>query len=217
MITKWLNKEGNNSCILFFNGWGMDERAVQHLECNGHDVCLFFGYDHFFELKMNEEYDQVHVIAWSLGVSLANAILMNSKLKPESLTAINGTSFPMHNELGIPEVIFRNTLKNWDQRNSFKFNLRMMGGKASLDQSRECLPNRIEDEQKEELQFFFDHMQRFGSNDLRWEKVLIGSNDQIIPTANQRRYWKGKSRIVEKEWSHFPFMEIKTWDDILEM
>ena len=38
MQYKWLNKKENKNLIVFFNGWGMSEKAVSHLDFDGYDV-----------------------------------------------------------------------------------------------------------------------------------------------------------------------------------
>ena len=46
MKYKWLNKEVNNSkLILFFNGWGMDDNVVKHLDVEDYDVLMFYDYN----------------------------------------------------------------------------------------------------------------------------------------------------------------------------
>ena len=36
MDCHWLNKNGNKNLIVFFNGWGMDEKIVSHLNCTNY-------------------------------------------------------------------------------------------------------------------------------------------------------------------------------------
>lgn len=43
MKRKWITKEGNRVLTLFFCGWGMDERTVQHVRRMG-DLLLFYDY-----------------------------------------------------------------------------------------------------------------------------------------------------------------------------
>ena len=43
MKRKWITKEGSRVLTLFFCGWGMDERAVQHVKGKG-DLLLFYDY-----------------------------------------------------------------------------------------------------------------------------------------------------------------------------
>jgi biotin synthesis protein BioG len=43
MRREWITKEGSRILTLFFCGWGMDERAVQHVKGKG-DLLLFYDY-----------------------------------------------------------------------------------------------------------------------------------------------------------------------------
>ena len=45
MKYKWLNKHQNNNIIVFFNGWGMDESVVHHLDFSDYDVVMFYDYN----------------------------------------------------------------------------------------------------------------------------------------------------------------------------
>ena len=44
MQYKWLNKKGNKNLIVFFNGWGMDKKVVEHLLFDDYDVLTFYDY-----------------------------------------------------------------------------------------------------------------------------------------------------------------------------
>ena len=47
MKYKWLNLKNNQKLIIFFNGWGMDEGVVKHLDCEGYDILMFYNYNDF--------------------------------------------------------------------------------------------------------------------------------------------------------------------------
>lgn len=218
MKKKWINRNGNDACILFFNGWGMDENAVKNMNSNGYDILSFYSYNQLSALQTEHlQYNEIYVVAWSLGVSVANMILNNAEIDIKSAIAINGTAFPMHHEYGIPESVFMNTLKNWDHRNSKKFNLRMVGGKTRLDAAAGLMSNRDLKEQQEELQFFYDNIEVFKPVSMKWEAAFVGENDQIIPTQNQINYWKDKTNIVKTPWAHFPFTEVNSWQSLIDI
>ena len=78
MRYKWLNKEGNNKLILFFNGWGMDECVVKHLNCEDYDVLMFYDYntlDSDFDFNSLNIYTEKNLIAWSMGVMVGGKYL----------------------------------------------------------------------------------------------------------------------------------------------
>ena len=78
MKYKWLNKEAKNTkVVIFFNGWGMDENVVSHLNCEDYDVLMFYDYntlDTDFDFDMLEMYSEKNLIAWSMGVMVGNFI-----------------------------------------------------------------------------------------------------------------------------------------------
>ena len=110
MKYKWLNINQNNKVIVFFNGWGMDESVVHHLDFSDYDVLMFYDYNNLdtnFDFNSLDKYKNKSLIAWSMGVMVAT--LFNQKYT--SATAINGTLKPIDNEFGIPQRIYDLTIK----------------------------------------------------------------------------------------------------------
>ena len=73
MKYKWLNKKENNELIIFFNGWGMDESVVNHLDYENYDVLMFYDYNSLetdFNFEKIKNYKK-HLISWSMGVMTA--------------------------------------------------------------------------------------------------------------------------------------------------
>ncbi|MDW7693754.1 DUF452 family protein [Flammeovirgaceae bacterium SG7u.111] len=221
MDKRWLNKKGNKKCILFFNGWGMDENAIKPLGFEEVNLCHFNKYTELEELEnwLDETIDlaptQLYLVAWSMGVWAAEQVLSNSKLTFEKKVAINGTGKPVSKEFGIPEPIFRGTLEGWDEANRTKFNLRMMGGRANYQAWSAQLPQRTPEEQKTELQAIYENSKEAKPNGFVWDKAIIGTKDLIFPSQNQHYFWEGKCEIEERNIPHFPFGEIKDWEELI--
>ena len=57
MRREWITKEGSRMLTLFFCGWGMDERAVQHVKGKGDLLLLLYS------LYQSEE---VSVFGWHI-------------------------------------------------------------------------------------------------------------------------------------------------------
>ncbi len=214
----WINRNHNSECIIFFNGWGMDQNAIKNLQSGNIDICMFSNYGKF-DTIINAEfnYKKIHLVAWSLGVCFAHKILSYSDINIATSIAINGTPFPMHNDYGISNNIFEKTLSNWDERNKKKFNIRMLGGMNNYKLASELMSQRSINDQQTELQFFYDHIEEFGFGKFNWDFALIGDNDLIIPSLNQINYWNGRTKVISKSWAHFPFLEIESWKRILEI
>lgn len=213
----WLNKKNNERCILFFNGWGMDENAVCRMEMGNYDICMFNNYSQSY--FVNDDfvtYKEVILMAWSLGVWASEHVLTKTNIRLHKKIAINGTSQPVNKEFGIPEHIFINTLKNWNELNREKFNARMMGGKNSLNNYAAFLSKRSAEEQKEELQSIYEQQQSLSVSKLAWDVAVVGQNDLIFSETNQINWWTGKTRIIKTEHPHFPFIGIESWKQITE-
>jgi len=201
----WWNKvDGNDTCLLVFNGWGMDENAWNELSAEDFDICVCSNYGAESSLPRElSAYKTINVIAWSLGVSYAHKYLAASALPIQLKVAINGTPFPKHGDFGIPDHVFESTLRLWNEINRKKFNRRMVGGQKQLQNMAARLSKRSIESQLAELAFF--NAFKAGDDSVVWDKVLIGSSDTIVPTRNQINYWEGKAAIIEKNWFHFPF------------
>ena len=67
----WLNKKENKKLIVFFNGWGMNETPVKHLDCEDFDILVLYDYrDLNFDLSQFDfsSYAKKYLICWSMGV-----------------------------------------------------------------------------------------------------------------------------------------------------
>ncbi|WP_163707281.1 pimeloyl-ACP methyl esterase BioG family protein [Mangrovibacterium lignilyticum] len=218
MTQKWIKRKGEPACILFFNGWGMDEHVLDEFDHRGFDVCHLNDFSQIEPLPTDEfQYQTIIVVAWSLGVCAANEILPKSKLQLTQCLAINGTPWVRHDEMAIPHTTFKQTLDGWNERTRFKFNLRMFGGKNRLDKATKQQSQRSTANQKLELQFFYDLEQTTANQNLSWDAAFVAINDQIIPTAHQLNFWSDKARVIETDWTHFPFSEVKSWHELLKI
>ncbi len=207
MNYKWLNKQNNSTCILFFNGWGMDENAIKKIDFKEFDLCMYYNYCDFENIEFVEGYKNIYLIAWSLGVWAADIFISNIEINIKKKIAINGTPKPIDNIMGIPEKIFERTLSTLNPRNKTKFDMRMFGGKSIFDENGVLLSKRSFEDQKNELQKIFELNKLYQTSNNKWDIAYIGKNDMIFPYKNQIEYWKTKSKIVECDKAHFPFVQ----------
>ena len=218
MSNLWLNKEGNKYCILFFNGWGLNENAIKHLDTDNYDICMFYDYSHIHELEFNTKvYDEVYLIAWSLGVWAASNSINPQKLRFSKTIAINGTEVPKDTKYGIHPTIFESTLKNWNPRNRDKFNLRIMGGKEEFIKMNHVLLSQSCEDQKKELECIDNELNKRFFHEIKYDSSIIGKQDLIFLPAKQINYWKNKSRTIEMEIPHYPFGSFTSWNQIINL
>ena len=208
MKYKWLNRKNNNKFIIFFNGWGMDECIVKHLEPEDYDVLMFYDYNTLetdFDFNGLNIYSQKYLVAWSMGVMTAALFDIDYTFK----TAINGTLKPIDNKYGIPERIYNLTLTNFSEKGAERFIKNMF--------NEDCLPppkiseitNRSFESQKSELEALTHYSAK---QDYKYDRVILSSDDKIIPTKNQVAFWGIEPNIKS---GHSPFNYFKSWRELL--
>lgn len=218
-------KQGNNrALLLFFAGWGMDIHPFLRLQASDMDVIVVYDYTELgFDVQLTEEYDEINLIAWSMGVWAATQVMAGVKLA--SAVAINGTPYPVHDTWGIPEVIAGATLANLSEDGLKRFNRRMCGQQDILAQFASFPVMRTVGELKEELASIFrevpaaHNLQRQLAGSLccvRWTKALVSSSDRIFPVVNQYSCWSAAAvPIVSIDAPHYPFYLWNEWNEIL--
>lgn len=206
--------------LLFFAGWSATPGLFTRLEADeATDIMICYDYrDTAFDEDLSK-YQEIHLIAWSMGVRMAE-LAVGTKYRFATATAVNGTPCPIDDTCGIPEDIFRGTLDNLTGDNLRRFNRRMCGSRETLAEY-ETFPARPLDEVRDELQHIY-HLCRRQSpaaplNDtasIHWTRAIIGSDDRIIPAANQHNYWNGRCPTTEIKAPHYPFYLWKQWNEL---
>lgn len=208
----WLNKNTENKkLILFFNGWAMNETPVGHLFCDDYDVLILFDYRNVdFDLSQFDfsKYDEKYLVCWSMGVYVSS--LFKEKLQDfNKKIAINGTMKIIDDDYGIPEKIYKITVKFLNEESCDKF-IKNMFDNGRLNPN--ITITRTLKELKEELVA----IQKISLKDeLCFDIALISDNDRIVPTKNQIKFWQNKSNIKLINSTHCPFEKFKNWSDLL--
>ena len=203
MKYKWLNINQNNKVIVFFNGWGMDESVVHHLEFSDYDVLMFYDYNNLdtnFDFNSLDKYKNKSLIAWSMGVMVAT--LFNQKYT--SATAINGTLKPIDNKFGISQRIYDLTIKGFNEKGAQRFIKSMFNENIKLPQISRDIEN-----QKSELSALKNYT---ANSNFKYNRIILSDNDKIIPTKNQIAFWGIEPNISS---GHCPFMLFKKWEELL--
>lgn len=206
--------------LLFFAGWSASAEVFARLEAEqGTDVMLCYDYRDTAFAEDLSRYNEIHLIAWSMGVRMAE-LAVGGKYSFATATAINGTPCPIDDAFGIPEKIFRGTLHNLTADGLRRFNRRMCGSREILARY-EAFPARPIEEIRDELQHIYDlcHSQsaEMPGNEaasIAWTRAIIGSADHIFPTANQHNYWHGRCPLTEITSPHYPFYLWKQWNEL---
>lgn len=209
-------KDGNNRLVLFFCGWGMDERCISHIDSEDIDVIAFYDYrgDILLPQIDIDRYQSICVVAWSMGVWVANQLIGDIPNKIDKMIAFCGSPYPVNDDFGIPTKIFDITIEGLKRTGIDKFFGRMLNG---ISNSSFRKPNRELQEQIDELIDLKVKSLGTASKEVKWDTVIIGMKDKIFPSSNLINYWVGNSSIVESDLPHYPFDEYDSWEKILNI
>lgn len=204
MRYKWLNKVNNKKLIIFFNGWGMDEKVVTHLDCEDFDLLMFYDYntlDTDFDFSLLNIYSEKNLIAWSMGVMIGSKYINKNTLT--QAIAINGTLKPIDTEYGIHPRIYDLTVKGFDENGRDKFISSMFEEKRNINCSRDIK------NQHSELIALKNYQ---ADSNFKYNKILISDNDKIIPTKSQTKFWGIEPNL---KGGHCPFFSFTKWSELL--
>jgi pimeloyl-[acyl-carrier protein] methyl ester esterase len=196
MQTVW-KVNGNSKLLLFFSGWAMDENPTAHLKHEGFDLCSCFDYTNLetSAIESWRSYPEIVLVAWSTGVWAAEQVLGKLNLSFSEAIAINGTPTTVHDETGIPRVIFQGTYDNLSPQTMQKFLRRMMGSAAAYNSFAPLISQRTLEGQKEELANVLSvDFETLETGLIKWDKAIVGTDDAIFPFENQLSYWSCRRR-----------------------
>lgn len=208
MRYKWLNKNNNDKLIVFFNGWGMDDKVVSHLDCANFDVITFYDYQNFEIPSFDfSAYSKRYLIAWSMGVFVCN-YFYELFCNFDKYIAVNGTQNPIDDEFGIPKKIYDLTVNNFNELSCAKF-MKKISSSVDLNSYK----SRSNEELKNELISIRDLKVE---NYFNFDEAIVSDKDRIIPTQNQINFWNKKGVTVKSEaGAHYIFDKYKSWGDFL--
>lgn len=183
----------NKKLVLFFAGWGMDERPFSGYARPNQDLIIAYDYT---SLQIDESllhgYQEIQVLAWSMGVWAASQLLpeLRKRNYPISIcTAINGTPFPIDDRKGIPIQLFTRTLNTLTDRTLDKFRLRMCGSRKILQHFLAKAPQRNIENVRKELSAIEEQVNNLPDTAYQWDQAYIGTEDRIFSIENQQRAW----------------------------
>lgn len=203
MKYKWLNQKNNLELIIFFNGWGMDENIVKHLEFDSYDVLMFYDYNSLktdFDMANLKKYSKKYLVAWSMGVMTATLFDIDYTAK----TAVNGTLYPIDDKFGIPTKIYNLTVNGFSPIGAKKFIKNMFKENCELPDIERDFEN-----QKSEL----EALKHYKANtNFRYDRIILSTDDKIIPTRNQKNFWGIEPNTNS---GHAPFNHFKKWGELI--
>lgn len=194
MKIKFLEKTPDcNRLILFFAGWSIEPEMLGLTPVNGWDMAVVYDYDNFdIDHEVTESYHTVCIFAWSLGVVAAEYAMCGE----ENVTgayAINGTLYPVDDNLGIPANIYHATTASLTPLSLQKFRRRMVDSNATFRRlfPIECDAGKIMN-LKRQLQRFEEVSEENYECEptLPWRRAYVSNGDAIFPYRNMLNGWK---------------------------
>lgn len=202
MKQRFIKKENNPRLLLFFAGWGSDERLFDRPVADGYDYLLCFDYrSPDFDYALLDGYREIRLLAWSMGVWAAGQTLAGHDYPWQMRLAVGGTPFPIDDCRGIPEAVFRGTLAHFSDAALVRFRRRICGTAEQVKEFLSHRPYRPVEELREELQALAACACR-PSASFVWDKAIIGTCDKIFPPANQREAWRDVE-VIERDVEHY--------------
>ncbi|RTJ99916.1 DUF452 domain-containing protein [Campylobacter jejuni] len=188
--------------IVVFGGFASHPSHFSHLKSDK-NVILFYDYENF-DLNFNfKAFDELFLIAFSMGVCVANRLLKELNFKQK--IAINGTNLGIDKSKGIHLTIFKKTLQNF----------KLEHFKEALFKERKSLAKNFifKDEKalKIELEKLFDFALTKQEENLLWDKVYSSKEDEIFPPNALKNSFKN---LIFLDEPHFAFFHFKTWDEL---
>ncbi|PJQ16736.1 pimeloyl-ACP methyl esterase BioG family protein [Campylobacter jejuni] len=188
--------------IVVFGGFASHPSHFSHLKSDK-NVILFYDYENF-DLNFNfKAFDELFLIAFSMGVCVANRVLKELNFKQK--IAINGTNLGIDKSKGIHPTIFKKTLQNF----------KLEHFKKALFKERKSLAKDFifKDEKalKIELEKLFDFALIKQEENFLWNKVYSSKEDEIFPPNALKNSFKN---LIFLDEPHFAFFHFKTWDEL---
>ncbi|EAH8792177.1 pimeloyl-ACP methyl esterase BioG family protein [Campylobacter jejuni] len=188
--------------IVVFGGFASHSSHFSHLK-NDKNVILFYDYENFdlnFDFKA---FDELFLIAFSMGVCVANRLLKELNFKQK--IAINGTNLGIDKSKGIHPTIFKKTLQNFKLEH-FK--------EALFKECKSLAKDFIFKDEKAlkiELEKLFDFALTKQEENFLWNKVYSSKEDEIFPPNALKNSFKN---LIFLDEPHFAFFHFKTWDEL---
>lgn len=228
MKYQWLHRITQDSLakdlVICMGGFGSEPSHFQHLCSYECDVIMFYDYRDINALKSYDTHDILHLthnhfrhiylIAFSLGVCVANAIFAPIWGQFTRTLAINGTPLGIDRIYGIPPTLFRRTIKHLDSQ---QFRIGLLGHR--LDTHFALRDNQA---LRNELAVLYEFSQSTHSyQSQRWECTLISHNDEIFPPETNKQYWLSQSpqntQILWSDEPHFVFFGFSSWEELCRL
>ena len=205
MKSKFVKRSSSKRLIQIFAGWGMDWRPFAKITHPGYDILVIWDYRQLtFNWKPLFRYEEICLIAWSMGVFVASVTMHEISPRVTMRIAVNGTLTPIDDALGISPAVWRGTLNALSPTTWRKFQRRMCDSQAQYAEFSQNSPKRTMEDLKEELEALEIHTIFHVEQISDWDMAVISRHDAIFPTDNQLAAWQNTAPVRILEAGHLP-------------
>lgn len=205
MRYKVISRSSSNRLILIYAGWGMDWRPFANLSHPGYDIIVVWDYTELtFDWKNYFRYDEICLIAWSMGVFAASITIHEIEPRITTRIAVNGTLTPIDDNRGIPTAIWRGTENALSPSTWRKFQRRMCTSAQQYAAFADVAPHRTIQSLKDELYALETSTMFHVEQVMDWDLAIVSKHDGIFPAANQSRAWQGIAPVRMLDVGHLP-------------
>lgn len=206
MRFKTVYKCGTRRLILIYAGWGMDWRPFARLRHPGYDIMVVWDYREltFNWAKVLSAYDEICLIAWSIGVFAASVTIHEILPRITMRLAVNGTLNPIDDRRGIPPAIWHGTQMSLTPSTWRTFQRRICTSEQQYEQFRDQAPRRTIADLAEELTALETHTLFHAEQVTAWDMAIVSLSDGIFPPANQKRAWVDSTTVRTLDGGHLP-------------
>ena len=209
MKGSWLQAgKGNRRCLLFMAGWAMGPEPFNGLLPDDSACLLCYDYRRLDlpDLSRLDAYEQIDLLAWSMGVWVAARTIADLRIRFASATALAGTLCPIDDHRGIPVPAYEKMEQSLTMEELDTFYSSMFDDPAERAIFMASRPDRSLVSIREELSCLHQHIRRSKSVPDIFTRRIVTSRDRIFPARNQARAWR-TSHFLRKKWTHFPFFQ----------
>jgi len=208
-MNTYYKNNNSNELILFFCGWGMDEKPFRPIKNNA-DILFVSDYSDLYFPDFNfSNYKKIYLIAFSAGVLIAS-YLQDKLPRIDLKIAVNGTLKLIDAKEGLPQNILYE-MENITLENAMNFRKKLFDNDNDYNLFNKYQPSRDLESSLNELAA----LKNIQSKSFEYDKVIIGKNDNIIPYENQLKAWKNHKNICETNGGHFLFYKFKDFSEII--
>ncbi len=210
-VRHFFKNQNSDEIIVFFCGWGMDEKPFLPLKSES-DILYIYDYN---DLELNfdfSKYKKKTLVTYSCGVFMAyylKDILPDFDLK----VAINGTLKPFDEKFGVTKERSK-IFENISKENYLYFREKLLlQNKKELTLFNKYQPKRS----LESSLLEFANLKKYAKNrkeeDFFYDKILISEEDKIIPPDFQKKFWKKNYKTISG--AHFPFYKFNSIEEMI--